>query len=327
MWQQYVDLGISVIPLFPQSKQPHFQRLLETGWFVQKPNDEGVLENRAVWGPAQKSIASESILAYWFRGLPEQVGVALIGGDVSGRLAYVDFDNLRAYRRWAVAHRTAAHSTAIQKTARGYHVFFRLGSAADLHGGVFTFEGGRVGEVRGEGMYVACAPSYHPSGQQYRWAREPGGGILEIEDWAEIDLELVRQVGGESSERQVERVITDEDSVQWARRQLKRLHSWRADDYEEWLRVGMALSQLGDQGLALWEEWSRQSGKYTKNRPDTLRKKWDSFTPGAGITLATLAWQADQDDPATAADRQVKFQGRGYSTDYVRRYGRKWKTI
>lgn len=42
-------------------------------------------------------------------------------------------------------------------------------------------------------------------------------------------------------------------------------------DYDRWLRVGMALRQLGDQGLAIWHEWSSRSPKYDS---DVLDAKW-----------------------------------------------------
>jgi hypothetical protein len=49
-----------------------------------------------------------------------------------------------------------------------------------------------------------------------------------------------------------------------------------SDDYDRWLRVGMALRQLGDQGLAIWHEWSAGSPKY---EPDVLDAKWETFEP------------------------------------------------
>jgi hypothetical protein len=52
------------------------------------------------------------------------------------------------------------------------------------------------------------------------------------------------------------------------------------DDYDRWLRVGMALRNLGDEGLALWHEWSTRSAKY---HPEVLDGKWATF--------------ADPDDP------------------------------
>ena len=56
----------------------------------------------------------------------------------------------------------------------------------------------------------------------------------------------------------------------------------RADDYDTWLRVGMALHSR-DQ-FELWENWSATS---TKFQVGECARKWASFG-GAGITVATI---------------------------------------
>lgn len=81
--------------------------------------------------------------------------------------------------------------------------------------------------------------------------------------------------------------------AQDAQRLLDRVSPARADDYATWLEVGMALSTLGNDGLSLWDSWSRRSTKYV---PGECAAKWRSFD-GAGITLATLAHYAKQDSP------------------------------
>lgn len=74
---------------------------------------------------------------------------------------------------------------------------------------------------------------------------------------------------------------------------LDRLSPRRADDYDEWLTVGMALSTLGDEGLPLWDAWSRRSSKYAEGE---CEHKWRTFD-GNGVTLATVALWAKQDSP------------------------------
>ena len=84
------------------------------------------------------------------------------------------------------------------------------------------------------------------------------------------------------------------DKTEWARRLLERLQPGRADDYGDWLRVGLALSQLGEEGLEMWERWSAQSPKY---RPGECARKWGSFD-GSGVSLGTLYHMARQDGHA-----------------------------
>lgn len=88
----------------------------------------------------------------------------------------------------------------------------------------------------------------------------------------------------------------ERDEYEQAKRNLARLGLWRADDYQAWVEVGMALSCLGTVGLPLWRTWSAASSKFKQGECD---KKWGSFTRNGGkvITLASLAHWAAQDDP------------------------------
>lgn len=54
--------------------------------------------------------------------------------------------------------------------------------------------------------------------------------------------------------------------------------------YDDWLKVGMALSTL-DGGFAIWDAWSSKGEKYPGRTE--LEAKWQSFA-GAGISLGTL---------------------------------------
>lgn len=72
---------------------------------------------------------------------------------------------------------------------------------------------------------------------------------------------------------------------------LGRLSPRRADDYQDWLNVGMALKSWGAAGLDLWHTFSQQSAKYN---PAVLDAKWQTFNPQA-ITIASLFYWAKQD--------------------------------
>jgi len=61
--------------------------------------------------------------------------------------------------------------------------------------------------------------------------------------------------------------------------------------YDEWLKVGMSLFELGDVGLELWEEISRRCPKY---RQGACREKWPTFKPGGGLTYKTILHFAKQ---------------------------------
>ena len=72
---------------------------------------------------------------------------------------------------------------------------------------------------------------------------------------------------------------------------LASLSPRRADDYQDWVNVGLALKSIGPVGLELWHEFSRQSAKYN---PAVLEAKWETFSPSA-ITAASVFFWAKQD--------------------------------
>lgn len=59
-------------------------------------------------------------------------------------------------------------------------------------------------------------------------------------------------------------------------------------DHQTWLEIGMALhDELGNGGFQIWDSWSSRGGKKYKGTKD-LQYKWNSFTSGNGIRIATL---------------------------------------
>jgi putative DNA primase/helicase len=59
----------------------------------------------------------------------------------------------------------------------------------------------------------------------------------------------------------------------------------------EWARVGMAIKSEypGDDGLALFDEWSMRGDSYDAK---AVRSTWKSIKPSGGVTIATLIHEA-----------------------------------
>lgn len=72
-----------------------------------------------------------------------------------------------------------------------------------------------------------------------------------------------------------------------AKRFLDSIPKARIDDYDSWLRVGMALKEFGLAGLSLWKEWSKKGDKYEEGICET---KWSSFDEIPSVGLGTLAF-------------------------------------
>ena len=85
------------------------------------------------------------------------------------------------------------------------------------------------------------------------------------------------------------------------------------DDYDTWLKVGMALRHEG-LPLSVWEQWSAGSDKYEEGQ---CARKWESFRgasggePVTGGTIMELARQngfSPSGSPALAALRAVRLR-------------------
>lgn len=73
---------------------------------------------------------------------------------------------------------------------------------------------------------------------------------------------------------------------------LLQLKPSRRDDYDTWLKIGMALKEFGIAGLSLWRDWSKGSAKYEEG---ICEQKWPSFKETPECTLSTLAFYARED--------------------------------
>lgn len=159
---QYIGIGFSVIPLATRSKAPDFAILPRNG------------EGKATWKPFSQQPPDVDHLNRWFNDGKNNIG--LIMGRVSASaahlyLAAIDFDQMDAYDKWSALYPQIANHTPTALTPNGAHVLIETRQA--VHNWKISFQGQHVGEMRGEGGYIAVWPSIHPSGKQYEWVIAP----------------------------------------------------------------------------------------------------------------------------------------------------------
>jgi putative DNA primase/helicase len=65
-----------------------------------------------------------------------------------------------------------------------------------------------------------------------------------------------------------------------------------ADNYDEWIAVGMAL-KAGGFPVDMWDAWSQQSSKYVA---DECEKKWNTFNPSS-VTVGKIAFLVQKYNP------------------------------
>ena len=155
-------------------------------------------------------------------------------------------------------------------------------------------------EFRWKNLQSVLPPSVHPTTGSYHWVE--GCAIDEVAiaiapDWI-IEQLLVERVGnrewevGRATPASTYESPLPRSDIDYAKDYLNALSSFRADDYDQWLAVGMALHSVDDSLLDEWDRWSNQSAKY---QPGDCQKKWRSFSTGGGVKLGTLAHMAKLD--------------------------------
>jgi hypothetical protein len=135
--------GFQLFPCRPQSKEP------------------------AVRNWQKLATADPKKLARWFRDFPE-ANWAIATGRASG-IFVVDLDGEQGERSWSelCQQNGGEVSTLTVRTPRGRHLYFIYPAGTVIRNSASKIAPGV--DIRGEGGYVLCPPSIHPTGASYGW--------------------------------------------------------------------------------------------------------------------------------------------------------------
>lgn len=146
-----------------------------------------------------------------------------------------------------------------------------------------TLKGLQDGELRfqAKGSQTVLPPSRHKSDNRYMWVRGRSPWELHFPapapDWA---IERYQSKPQEYKPR------NDSDNPDAARVADALRYVSDNDNYQSWLRVGMALHDWDqDNGYNLWLDWSRTSDKFDE---EVCSLKWDSFKPSSNGHRVTI---------------------------------------
>lgn len=126
----------------------------------------------------------------------------------------------------------------------------------------------RCATANGLTVQDVLPPSIHPeTGKPYQWVgKGDWWNIPEIPQPLLAVWESLRKSPAAAAHAQPSANSGDDSSVitlppETIQHLRSALLSMRADDYNLWIKTGMALKSLGDVGRGLWLEWSLTSGK------------------------------------------------------------------
>lgn len=235
------------------------------------------------------------------------VAVGVIAGPASGGLLFVDHDGLGASqvletlgtrlselpKSWAVTSGRDGRLQIIYRVPEPYWEQIRTTKLRS------TTKGEQL-ELRWAGCQSVVIGK-HPITGAYRWLPNRAPGDLPI---AEAPSVLIQEMLRTPSAPLLH-TPSDIDETERARAYLDNIPASAAEDYDEWLKVGMALHSVGDDALlADWVQWSSASGKF---KPGECELKWQTFKSDAGgVGLGTLHHMAGGLHPRKAAISALK---------------------
>ena len=135
-------------------------------------------------------------------------------------------------------------------------------------------------EVRGQNLLSTLPPSAHPITGKYRWLTAPDRHKIPT-----ISSLWLNQLKPQPKTEVIRSKVSSNKTVEELVYAINPIY---ADIYDDWIRVGMALKDWDDGLSGLWNEWSRNSGKY---KPGECDYRWSTFN-GSGITFRTLYYYA-----------------------------------
>lgn len=103
---------------------------------------------------------------------------------------------------------------------------------------------------------------------------------------------------------------------EWALEYLKFVSPTLAENYGDWVGVGMALHNVSEELLPDWDEWSKSSSKY---KDGECAKKWRSFGQrSGGLTIKSLGHWAKQNGwQSQKQNGRLSPSTNGHATEHV----------
>lgn len=141
----------------------------------------------------------------------------------------------------------------------------------------------RCAAANGKTMQDVLPPSIHPdTGKPYQWGGKGTYKKIPIipNTLLKVWLNQLAPVTPMTSAPTALKEAPDDEVGPLTIKHLRSaLLSMRADDRDLWIKMGMALKSIGDDGRGIWMDWSLTSSKSQVGGPLMLSTTWDSFTP------------------------------------------------
>ena len=171
---EYLDRGLSVIPLEPNGKKPLAAALpVKTGADGRPELTRGGAPKHT-WEPFQARQPTRDEVEGWF-ALAPGANLGIVTGAVSG-VVVQDLDGAEGLSE---AQRRGIPTTPMSRTGKGVHVLYRH-PGHPVPNSIKRLPGV---DVRGDGGYIVAPPSIHPSGHVYAWNAGLDTPLADAPEW------------------------------------------------------------------------------------------------------------------------------------------------
>ena len=245
-----------------------------------------------------------SVIKAWHEKYPEaNWGMSTGPQDAGGAgLVVIDIDahdpNKNGFETWGQLREQFSEpieTVTVRTGGGGSQLYFKYPVGHVVKSGTDVLGPGL--DIRAKGGYVIIPPSRTQA--RYTFEFSPADTeIMELPEWILFRINGAKEpaVKNDSSNEPIPSPVPDDRQLASAVSALNALNPKRADDYQQWLEVGMALFPLGQDGLNAWDQWSRQSEKYERG---ACAQKWKTFskelTDASKISFGSLIHWAEED--------------------------------
>jgi hypothetical protein len=295
---EYINRGFSVVPIMPGTKRP--AEFIQGKW-------QGLFD----WEKYVKGLAISDELERWRHWPLEAFG--LCTGELSGVIA-LDFDNRPEIGQ--LIQNEIPISPCRKVGQKGYTAFYRFNGECNRK---WSINREVVIELLSNGRQTVMPPSVHPTGLIYEWQSEKTLLDVERSELPIIEsIEIIERIINEHKPQQ--RVFSTgsmcaPSNATHFEQVTAALEVIPADDYDQWIKIGMALHSEfpGIEGFSLWDSWSKKSAKY---EPSEMGKKWASFAKVHNVKIASVFYEA-KNYGYINNNSSVGYQTNGYIPSYI----------
>lgn len=228
-------------------------------------------------------------------GMPTGPTTELVVIDIDAKTPKHSADGFVTWDQLREEHSDPIQTVTVRTGGGGSQLYFKYPKGAVIKSRANVLGAGI--DIRGMGGYV-IVPGISKTDKPYTFEFSPADTeIQELPAWISEKVS-----DAPSTQNQADPQPAKDDPQEYkdfvaAAEALHELSPDRAEQYDSWLHVGMALFDLGDAGLVLWDQWSKQAGD--KYKAGDCAKKWKTFnknlTGANQITLASLFHWAQED--------------------------------